>query len=32
MLSHLQQDSNVWFELALSRAPLELHATLQVRP
>ena len=30
MLSQLQRDSNNWFELALSRAPMELHSTLQV--
>ncbi|EMD38197.1 hypothetical protein CERSUDRAFT_113350 [Gelatoporia subvermispora B] len=29
MLANLQHDSSIWFELALSRAPLELHATLQ---
>ncbi|KAI0647399.1 atypical/PIKK/PI4K protein kinase [Trametes meyenii] len=29
MLSQLQRDSNTWFELALSRAPMELHSTLQ---
>ncbi|OCH92135.1 atypical/PIKK/PI4K protein kinase [Obba rivulosa] len=29
MLTSLQHDSGTWFELALSRAPLELHATLQ---
>ena len=31
MLRSLQRDSNSWFELALGRAPVELHATLQVR-
>jgi phosphatidylinositol 4-kinase len=31
MLRSLQRDSNNWFELALGRAPVELHATLQVR-
>lgn len=30
MLSQLLRDSNAWFELALGRAPVELHATLQV--
>ena len=30
MLSQLQRESATWFELALSRAPMELHATLQV--
>lgn len=30
MLSQLQRDSTTWFELALSRAPMELHSTLQV--
>lgn len=30
MLSQLQRDSGNWFELALSRAPMELHSTLQV--
>ncbi|KAI0818966.1 atypical/PIKK/PI4K protein kinase [Irpex lacteus] len=29
MLSQLLRDSNAWFELALGRAPVELHATLQ---
>ncbi|KAI0086351.1 atypical/PIKK/PI4K protein kinase [Irpex rosettiformis] len=29
MLSQLLRDSNGWFELALGRAPVELHATLQ---
>ncbi|KAI0822734.1 atypical/PIKK/PI4K protein kinase [Trametes gibbosa] len=29
MLSQLQRDANTWFELALSRAPMELHSTLQ---
>ncbi|EKM55298.1 uncharacterized protein PHACADRAFT_255820 [Phanerochaete carnosa HHB-10118-sp] len=29
MLRSLQRDSNSWFELALGRAPVELHATLQ---
>ncbi|KAJ8463246.1 hypothetical protein ONZ51_g10373 [Trametes cubensis] len=29
MLSQLQRDSATWFELALSRAPIELHSTLQ---
>ncbi|KAL1947994.1 hypothetical protein VTO73DRAFT_13718 [Trametes versicolor] len=29
MLSQLQRDSTTWFELALSRAPMELHSTLQ---
>ncbi|GBE82149.1 Phosphatidylinositol 4-kinase stt4 [Sparassis crispa] len=29
MLSHLQRDANTWFELALSRAPMELYSTLQ---
>ncbi|KAI8989762.1 atypical/PIKK/PI4K protein kinase [Trametes punicea] len=29
MLSQLQRDSSTWFELALSRAPMELHSTLQ---
>ncbi|KAH9945818.1 atypical/PIKK/PI4K protein kinase [Epithele typhae] len=29
MLSQLQRDSANWFELALSRAPMELHSTLQ---
>ncbi|KAH9952080.1 atypical/PIKK/PI4K protein kinase [Amylocystis lapponica] len=29
MLSQLQRDTNTWLELALSRAPLELHSTLQ---
>lgn len=31
MVSQLQRDSGTWFELALSRAPMELHSTLQVR-
>ena len=31
MLTQLQRDANNWFELALGRAPVELHATLQVR-
>lgn len=31
MLSQLQREANTWFELALSRAPIELHSTLQVR-
>lgn len=31
MLTQLQRDANTWFELALGRAPVELHATLQVR-
>ena len=31
MLAQLQRDTNRWFELALGRAPLELHSTLQVR-
>lgn len=31
MLSHLQHQAHSWFELALGRAPVELHATLQVR-
>lgn len=31
MLAQLQRDANNWFELALGRAPVELHATLQVR-
>lgn len=31
MLTQLQKDANTWFELALGRAPVELHATLQVR-
>lgn len=30
MLSQLLKDSANWFELALGRAPVELHATLQV--
>lgn len=30
MLSQLLRDATAWFELALSRAPVELHATLQV--
>ncbi|CDO73608.1 hypothetical protein BN946_scf185014.g78 [Trametes cinnabarina] len=29
ILSQLQRDSSTWFELALSRAPMELHSTLQ---
>ncbi|OSD08514.1 atypical/PIKK/PI4K protein kinase [Trametes coccinea BRFM310] len=29
ILSQLQRDSSNWFELALSRAPMELHSTLQ---
>ncbi|KAI0362486.1 atypical/PIKK/PI4K protein kinase [Trametes cingulata] len=29
MLSQLQRDTTTWFELALSRAPMELHSTLQ---
>ncbi|TFK94778.1 atypical/PIKK/PI4K protein kinase [Polyporus arcularius HHB13444] len=29
MLSQLQRESSTWFELALSRAPMELHSTLQ---
>ncbi|KIP08776.1 hypothetical protein PHLGIDRAFT_29437 [Phlebiopsis gigantea 11061_1 CR5-6] len=29
MLTQLQRDANTWFELALGRAPVELHATLQ---
>lgn len=31
MLTQLQKDANNWFELALGRAPVELHATLQVK-
>ena len=31
MLTQLQRDANTWFELALGRAPVELHATLQVQ-
>lgn len=30
MLSQLLRDATAWFELALGRAPAELHATLQV--
>lgn len=30
MLNHLQREAHNWFELALGRAPVELHATLQV--
>lgn len=30
MLSQLLRDATAWFELALGRAPVELHATLQV--
>ena len=30
MLTLLQRDSGNWFELALNRAPMELHSTLQV--
>ena len=30
MLSLLQLEAHNWFELALGRAPVELHATLQV--
>lgn len=30
MLAQMQRDTNRWFELALGRAPLELHSTLQV--
>jgi phosphatidylinositol 4-kinase A len=30
MLAQLQRDANNWFELALGRAPVELHTTLQV--
>ncbi|KAK7693961.1 hypothetical protein QCA50_003536 [Cerrena zonata] len=29
MLAQMQRDTNRWFELALGRAPLELHSTLQ---
>ncbi|PCH37888.1 atypical/PIKK/PI4K protein kinase [Wolfiporia cocos MD-104 SS10] len=29
MLTQMQRDTNNWFELALSRAPVELHSTLQ---
>ncbi|TBU65484.1 atypical/PIKK/PI4K protein kinase [Dichomitus squalens] len=29
MLSQLQREASTWFELALSRAPIELHSTLQ---
>ncbi|KAM5531731.1 hypothetical protein V8D89_014580 [Ganoderma adspersum] len=29
MLSQLQRDAGTWLELALSRAPIELHSTLQ---
>lgn len=32
MLLQLNRDANNWFELALGRAPVELHSTLQVRP
>lgn len=31
MLSQLQREANAWLELALSRAPIELHSTLQVK-
>lgn len=30
MLAQMQRDTNRWFELALGRAPLEVHSTLQV--
>ena len=30
MLNQLQHEAHNWFELALGRAPVELHATLQV--
>ena len=30
MLVQLQREAHDWFELALGRAPVELHATLQV--
>ncbi|KAI0075272.1 hypothetical protein K474DRAFT_1676500 [Panus rudis PR-1116 ss-1] len=29
MLAQMQRDANTWFELALGRAPVELHSTLQ---
>ncbi|KAI0782195.1 atypical/PIKK/PI4K protein kinase [Abortiporus biennis] len=29
ILTQLQRDANAWFELALGRAPVELHSTLQ---
>lgn len=29
MLAELQRNANVWFELALGRAPVELYSTLQ---
>ena len=32
MLGRLQLEAHNWFELALGRAPVELHATLQVGP
>ena len=31
ILGQLQRNANTWFELALSRAPIELQSTLQVR-
>jgi hypothetical protein len=31
ILGQLQRHANTWFELALSRAPIELQSTLQVR-
>lgn len=30
ILAQLKRNANTWFELALGRAPMELHSTLQV--